>query len=168
MRRFLLTFTLVVASAGSTFAQNPAPPDFSGTWVLNVAKSKPKIKGFSDKIVITVSGSNITMRHTTDGKEWAHTYVTDGKEHVLVVAGMERKGNVDKSYWEKSALIADVTGRMPDGSEVFHQKAKWTLSADGRVLTEESEGVSWSPEFRMPTDESEVFDRSTVSIYDKQ
>jgi hypothetical protein len=168
MRRVLLTFTLLVASAGLTLAQNPGPPDFSGTWVLNVAKSKPNLKGFSDTIVITVSGSNVTMRHTTNGKEWAHTYVTDGTEHVLITKGVERKGNVDKAYWKKSTLIAEMTGRLPDGTEVLREKAKWTLSADGRVLTEESEGVSLSPEFRIPTDESEVLDRKTVSVYDKQ
>jgi len=39
-----------------------------------------------------------------------------------------------------------------DGAEAFHWKSKWTLSSNGLLLTDESEG----------------FDAKTISVYDKQ
>ncbi len=39
MRQILVTITLVLALMFSALAQTTAAPDFSGTWVLNAAKS---------------------------------------------------------------------------------------------------------------------------------
>jgi hypothetical protein len=39
MRQFLIPITLVLALMFSMFAMAAEIPDFSGTWVLNVAKS---------------------------------------------------------------------------------------------------------------------------------
>ncbi len=39
MRQFLITITLLIAVMFSVFATAAEAPDFSGTWVLNVAKS---------------------------------------------------------------------------------------------------------------------------------
>jgi hypothetical protein len=142
-------------------AQDSATPDISGTWILNLAKSKLG-KGAdvrSETVVITLSASNVAMHYTVNGKESnrAYSYVTDGKEHPFTeVQGGE---DVVKAYWKKSALVIETIGRlkMPnspdfDGSEGFHLKDRWTLSGDGRVLMEESDGG----------------DHKTVSVYDKQ
>jgi hypothetical protein len=40
MRKLLITTALALAVAFSALAQNSAPADLSGTWVLNLAKSK--------------------------------------------------------------------------------------------------------------------------------
>lgn len=97
------------------------------------------------------------MRFNTDGKESIHSHVTDGKEHV--VAEVQGGQNMEKAYWNKSALIVETFARlkMPnsptvDGSELWRLKDRWTVSADGRVLTYEAEG----------------FDAKTRSVYDKQ
>ena len=39
MRQFLITITLAIAVMSSVMAKAAETPDFSGTWVLNVAKS---------------------------------------------------------------------------------------------------------------------------------
>jgi len=62
-------------------------------------------------------------------------------------------------YWKKSSLVVETFARlkMPNmpavnGTEPWRLKDRWTLSGDGRVLTDEAEG----------------FDAKTVSVYDKQ
>jgi hypothetical protein len=65
MRQLLIAITLVLAMAFSTLAQTPAPPDFSGTWVLNAAKSTlPKESTIkSQTIVIDNKKSSIVFHY---------------------------------------------------------------------------------------------------------
>jgi hypothetical protein len=154
-----LTIPLAVALVTPIRAQNPTTPDLSGTWVLNLAKSKltKDAKVHSETLAIVSSGLNVVMRFNTDGKESAHSYVTDGKERV--VAEVQGGQNLEKAYWKKSALVVETFARlkMPNtptvnGNELWRLKDRWTLSAEGRVLTDEAEG----------------FDAKTRSVYDKQ
>jgi len=127
--------------------------------VLNLGKSKltKDAKVHSETLAIVSSGLNVVMRFNTDGKESALSYVTDGKERV--VADVQGAQNLEKAYWKKSALIVETFARlnMPNtptvnGGELWRLKDRWTLSADGRVLTYEAEG----------------FGGKTRSVYDKQ
>lgn len=158
-RIFLAAIVFALSLPAEAFAQKSPPPDITGTWVLNIAKSKlPKGADIhSEKIVITVSGSDVVMKFTIDGEQSTHMYVANGKERVFA----ELKGSevVDKAYWKKSAFITEESVRMktpdlPDinNYEVLHFKEWWKLSADGRLLTQESEGSTGR----------------TVSVYDKQ
>jgi hypothetical protein len=159
VRELLITILLVPALMVSALAQAPATPDLSGTWVLNLAKSKltKDANVHSETLEIVSAGSNVLMRFNTDGKESTHAYITDGKEHA--VAEVQGAQNLVKVYWKKSTLIVETFARlkMPNSpsvndSELWRLKDQWTLSADGRVLTYEAEG----------------FDVKTKSVYDKQ
>lgn len=143
----------------AALAQKSPPPDITGTWVCNLAKSKlPKGSDIhSEKVVITVSGLDVEMQFTIDGKQSTHLYVANGKERVFA----ELKGTeaVDKAYWRKSTLISEESWRVkrPDlpvinNYDVFYFKDWWKLSADGRVLTDETESSTGK----------------TVSVYDRQ
>lgn len=155
----LLPLTIALALAANTLAQDQPHPDLSGTWRLNLTKSK-LAKGDAtqrETLVITASGLSVTMRFDSDGKQTTRTYVIDGKEHPY--AAVRNGENLTKAYWRKSALIIEDFARlkMPDaaaanGSELWRVKEQWTLSSDGRVLTEQAEG----------------FDSKTVNIYDRQ
>lgn len=159
MRSVLLTFLLAVVFAEPLFGKRAAgTPDISGTWVLNVNKSKlAKGSGIkSETIVIECSASTVTMRDNVGGKLTTHTYFIDGKDHPLAeVHGGEV---MVKAHWKKSTLVIETSGRVKtpnnplSGSEAWHTEDKWSLSADGRVLTDKSTG----------------FDTMTVSVYDKQ
>ena len=85
MHRLLLTLALSAALCSTAFAQTAATPDLSGTWKLNLAKSKlekhSKIK--SEIITITTSGDTIQFHHAADPKDRFYTYTTDGKEHPV-------------------------------------------------------------------------------------
>ncbi len=54
MRQLLFTITLVLAVMFSALAQTTAAPDFSGTWVLNAAKSFAQLNRYiGGEIVIS-------------------------------------------------------------------------------------------------------------------
>jgi hypothetical protein len=90
------------------------------------------------------------MRYTTDGKESVEAYTADGKERTL----NENQGGkvVVKANWkgpvltiERSARLKLPTDPLLNGSEVIHDKERWKLSTDGRILTlqqDEPRGVS--------------------------
>jgi hypothetical protein len=85
-----------------------------------------------------------------------HSYIADGKERL--VADVRVGKTTEKAYWKKSSFITETIGRIttsevpPVSDEIFRAKDRWTLSPDGRVLTQESEG----------------FGDKLVSVYDKQ
>ncbi len=157
LKSFLLFFLLTVCNGSTLSAQDTTTPDLSGTWKLNLPKSKlPKTSNIHiEVLVIKCSGLSIEMSYATDGKESRHLYIVDGKERTL----QEVQGGevVEKARWKKGVLTIEITGRlkMPEqpyfnGSEVIHAKSSWVLSGDGRLLSVESE------------------DPKTVLLYDKQ
>jgi hypothetical protein len=123
-------------------------PDLSGTWVLNLAKSKlgkhPTIS--SDTVVIIASESKIEIRETVDGKEETHSYVIDGKEYPYASARVSQSvasENVTKASWKKTILMIEDIGRVRTSgvmgdAEVLHQTDRWTLSPDGKTLSEKT------------------------------
>jgi hypothetical protein len=156
VRQPLITTTLALAIAFSALAQKPVTPDLSGRWVFNPAKSKlsKDVTIGSETIVITCPNSTIRFHFTTDGKESTETYTPDGKDHMV----KEFQGGqaFSKAQWKKSVLVTESSGRlvMPnstaDGYQVIHDRDRWALSSDGRVLTRE------------------VDDPKQVFVYDKQ
>lgn len=136
---------LFFASSALLYSQSPVTPNLSGTWQLSPSKSKlPKsAKIQSETIAITSSGSDIAMRHVIDGKESSESFVADGKEKtVKKVQGGEV---VNKAQWKGAVLITETITRlnMPDQPradryEIYHDKTRWQLSADGQLLTIES------------------------------
>ena len=143
-KNFLLALLLLNVNT-ILYAQN-SMPDFSGTWRLNLEKSKlPKgTKVQSQTIAITRSGESIQMRYTTDGKESTEAYTADGKERTV----NENQGGkvVVKAKWKGPTLLIERIARLSlpsdplfNGSEVIHDKERWKLSADGRILTAEQD-----------------------------
>jgi hypothetical protein len=158
MRNFLLSLSLVLVLPDAAFAKPPAPPDISGTWALNVSKSK-LVEGNairSETVSISCSGSKIVMRDNVDGKQSAMTYYADGKEHPF--AEVEGGEDLMKAHWKKSVLLIETIARVKtqnsalDGTELWHLQDEWSVSADGRVLTEKSEG----------------FDTAETRVYERQ
>jgi len=103
MRKLLMRITFVLAVAFSALAQTAAAPDFSGTWVLNIAKSTllkdSTIK--SETIVIDNKKLAIVFHYKTDGKKSTETYTPDGKKRVtkdvLWKHGLNNNMNLDSA-----------------------------------------------------------------------
>jgi hypothetical protein len=140
--RILSIAGLAILMAVPAFAQDPAPPDLSGTWTLNLAKSEAQ-KGAAlrlQSVEIESGQLDVVMTETADGKETVSTYITDGKAAPIAqVAG----GNiVAKAYWKKSTLVTEIFGapKRPNTSAssselMIHTTQRWTLSNSGRTLT---------------------------------
>jgi hypothetical protein len=134
--QFLSTIALVLALAPSCLAQNSAASRLSGTWVLNLAKSKMgESTTRSVTLTIMCSGRTITIDNTINGKTWPPwIYTTDGKKHIF--ADIPGGPEMAKATWEKSVLVTRLIGRK--AKPPFDFTDRWTVSTDGRTLTQES------------------------------
>ncbi|MBZ5696796.1 MAG: hypothetical protein LAN36_15730 [Acidobacteriia bacterium] len=133
LRRSLLAILLGVL-ATPLLAQNPATPDFSGTWVFNPAQSQPakRVANRTETIAIACTGQTIEFHFTTDGKASTQAYLLDGKEHVgRVLGGSAVYGRAE---WKGSVLVTKFR------TDLFTFKTRWKLSSGGRVLIRSIEG----------------------------
>ena len=144
MGQILVTITLVLAVMFSALAQTTAAPDFSGTWVLNAAKSTlPKDSTIkSQTIVIDNKKSAIVFHYKTDGKKLTETYTPDGKKRVSLK--MSSGQLTSSATWHDSVLVIESTLdiKVPDATVVVTGLKPvvdtWTLAADGRTLTHDA------------------------------
>ena len=145
MRQLLVTITLVLAVMFSALAQTIAAPDFSGTWVLNVAKSTlPKDSTIKSRtIIIENKKSAIVFHYKTDGKKSTETYTPDGKKRVSVNMS---SGQLNSSAsWHDSVLVIESTLdiKIPNATVVVTGLKPvidtWTLTAEGRTLTNDAD-----------------------------
>ena len=145
MHRLLLSLALGAAFASTAFAQTAATPDFSGTWKLNLAKSKLDKHNTisSETVTITSKDATIEFHYATDGKEHTHTYIADGKERRI--AEVQGGYVVQKAAWKNNALVIEQSGRSDPspgfgGTELWLTGERWTLSSDGHTLKLDSKG----------------------------
>jgi hypothetical protein len=149
-KRVLLAVLLSSTVNVMLYAQNPAKPDLSGTWKLNVKKSK-LAKGSdlqSATLVITVSGQSLQILYSMNGRDWSETYTPDGKERKI----SEVRGAVQsaRAHWKGAILVTESSAvfTLPDqpysrANKTFHYEKRWKLSNDGLVLTVEQDDP-WS------------------------
>jgi hypothetical protein len=139
MRQVLATITLVLAVMFAAFAQTTAAPDFSGSWVLDLAKSTlPKDSTVkSETVVIEHKKSAIVFHFKTDGKKSTEIYTPDGKKRAA--------GELTSSAsWKDSVLVIESTLdiKIPNATVVVTGLKPivdmWTLAADGRTLTHDA------------------------------
>jgi hypothetical protein len=145
VRQLLITITLVLAVAFSALAQTPVTPDFSGTWVLSVAKSTlakdSAIK--SETIIIDYKRSAIVFHYKTDGKKSTETYKPDGQKRVAM--DMASGQLISKATWQGSVLVIESTLQLKIPNAVVTVSGlkpvidRWTLAPDGRTLSHEAD-----------------------------
>jgi hypothetical protein len=130
MRLALLTLITAIGCFAAT-------PDLSGTWKLNSTKSEfgqfPAPGSMTQKITSADGKITVDMKMTGEQGEFAmnSTYTTDGKESTNTgFGGGETKST---AKWDADALVIDTKGSF--GDNAFTMKDKWSLSADGKVLT---------------------------------
>ena len=134
MKRLLLILALGTAFGSFVFAQTASTPDLSGTWKLNLAKSKVSKKNAnrSEFITITTSGDMIQFHYAADPKDRMYTYTPDGKQHPLLIWAENDDSSVTAT-WKGSVLVIETTIRTSK-YEVIHSIDRWSLSNDGRTL----------------------------------
>ena len=132
-RRVVTSVALLVLLAAAAAA---APPNLSGDWKLNISKSEfgemPPPTSMSQKIThddpkLTVSlkqsgamgDFDATANYTTDGKECTNTFLNNPAKSTV--------------KWDGDALTIETKGKFGDTD--YTLKDKWTVSADGKVMT---------------------------------
>ena len=134
-RWFLTALTLFVGLAAAAQAK----PNFSGDWKLNVDKSEfgpmppptsmtSKIDHADPDLKVTSAISGAQGDMTVDAK-----YNTEGKETSNQFGPMESKTT---AKWDGDDLIMDT--KLDAGGTEIVIKGKWSLSADGKTLTQSS------------------------------
>lgn len=137
----------VAVLACASFAQDK--PNFSGTWILDVAKSDfgPVPGPTSETEKIEQNGQTIKISVSGEGEQgkqqFTYTYVTDGKEVTVSpdAPGAHPAPEVTmqsiSSEWEGAALV--VHQKLTYGTEPVTGVSRYTLSPDGNVLSVNSD-----------------------------
>jgi hypothetical protein len=151
----LALILLIVSTTAS--AQDKVAPNLSGTWKMNLAKSKlPKAsKVQSETVIIKQDGLQIEFHFDIDGNQSVHGYTADKKEKVIREVPQAGTKIVEKAYWKGATLVTEskiVFNMSSPIGEMMPTKDSWTVSSDGLVLTEKSQSE----------------DGQSETVYDKQ
>ena len=126
-------FTLTLGLSGAAQAK----PNFSGDWKLNVDKSEfgPMPPPTSMTMKIDHDDPNMKVATAVSGPQGDMSvdakYTTDGKESINSMGPMEAKSTMN---WDGDDLA--VTTKLDAGGTEIAIKGKWTLSTDGKTLTQ--------------------------------
>jgi hypothetical protein len=137
MRKAIVAALSVTAFATSMFAQSK--PNFSGTWKLNVAKCDFGPLPAPDSRVDVIVHDDPTIKDdiTQTGGQGDFTgtinYTTDGKEATNKMGPREVKSTLG---WEGSHLVVNSKLMLNDAEITI--KSVWTLSDDGKTLTQDA------------------------------
>jgi hypothetical protein len=155
-RKALVTTLGVFALAASLAAQSK--PNFSGTWTLNVTKSDfgPLPPSSSRVDVIDHSDPSLKIHTVDDGAQGKLDYTlsmaTDGKEVTNNAGGGTEVKNT--AAWEGAGLVVGTKLNF-QGTDVTIRSV-WTLSADGKTLTQAAHLVAGA---LGETDQTLVFEK---------
>jgi hypothetical protein len=113
-------------------------PNYSGTWKLNVSKSDfgPLPPPDSRVDVIDHTDPNVKINVNQQGAQGnidaVVKYTTDGKEVTNTIGDREQKST---AVWENGKLAINSKFSINDAE--ITTKSIWTLSADGKTLTQD-------------------------------
>jgi hypothetical protein len=133
-----------------------AAPNFSGNWVLNIAKSQYGQFPAPDVMtrLVQMQPSQIFMSTYQKGSQGEVTsqlkYTTDGKPSV-------NGTSTGTARWDGDTLIVE-SSRTLQGAKLT-QRDLWTLSADGKTLTIQSHIKLPNGEF----DVKQVFEKAPAA-----
>jgi len=136
MRKMIYRFLLASVILAVALSVAQAKSDFTGTWKVNVAKSDFGPAPTPDSVVETIVHQEPTVKVKyvqvggTGDVSSDMEYTTDGKESVNHLGDNEFK---TKLRWEGDDLVGETQGSF-DGND-FTAKDRWSLSADGKIMT---------------------------------
>jgi len=163
--RKLLFLPAILLYCGYAVAQ-PARPDFTGTWKLNIPKStkgEHSLQDVSPNLVYTetIAQSKDSIAITTKADGAANpmdgTYAVNGKFKI------EKLGNnyhYIKVGWEGSTLVFEISDRdskKETAKYLSYIRESWILSPDGKVLTEFRRTAT--PQEKKVDDQKYMFDK---------
>lgn len=133
----VLALTALLTGAAAQAADHP---DFSGTWKLNNAKSDfgPMPQGpekFERKVDHKDPEMKVSTTQSMMGNEQttAVAYTIDGQEHEVRMGAATAKITAN---WKASVL--EINAKREIQGNAITSTETWTLSAEGKVLTVDS------------------------------
>ena len=127
----------ILVAVLATFAAAADKPDFSGAWKLDPDKSNFGPMPAPDKMERKVSHKDpsLSVDESRSGAQgdmaMSFKYTTDGKESTNSFMGQDMKST---AAWDGSALV--INSKADFGGAEVKITSKWSLSADGKVLTD--------------------------------
>jgi hypothetical protein len=141
----LLLVTLCIGVAGRVAAQAQDAPDFTGTWKLNMDKSKFR-KGTTlepETLVIKFTGLTIEMLSITASQKHLQTYTADARPKRIPAGPTGEM--LTTTQWKDRALIISVhlSADLPGlgKQDLGSSKDRWRMSDDGKTLIDEHLGT---------------------------
>jgi len=142
IRSVAAALLLAAAAAGTMAASKDRQVDFSGTWKLNMQKSKGAPDWRPDTVLVVLQSPYqihfvyfLTSAAPTPFE--THDYVTNGKESKLYTTGAE---TAYASVRWSSKYVLQVRMHHQVRSEIadtdWTETDTWTLSDDGKTLTQ--------------------------------
>ena|SRR5450631_883282 len=124
----ILAFSLCLVATRVSAQQ--AKPNLTGTWKLNLNKSKlaPRHGPGGDSYIIKHSEPRLEIDHMFSGRSEIYSYVTDGKERVASRSQQDGETRA-KTYWDGDTLVIE---KHQAGS---FWVSRYTLSQDAKSLT---------------------------------
>jgi len=130
-------FAAVFAAMALAALPSLAKPNFSGEWKLNTSKSNfgqmPAPSSATYKITHDDPKLSTSVKQSSEMGEFNFdaNYTTDGKECTNQGFGGSTIKSVVK--WDGDMLLIETKGKFGDNE--FTGNEKWTISADGKMLT---------------------------------
>lgn len=149
-RRSFVLSVFVAAGLIAGAGQAQAKPNFTGDWKLNVDKSNFGPMPAPEKLTQKIEHKDPSMKvsQSQSGPQgemsWDVTYSTDGKETSATIGPMETKST---AVWEGDVLVVETKLKAGEADIVI--KSKWTLSADGKTITQAAHLVTPQGELDM-------------------
>jgi hypothetical protein len=156
-RIFLIILGSLFCSASTHVSAQQAKPNLTGTWKINLSKSKlaPQHGPGIDRYKIKHSEPRVEMEHTFNGRSETYTYMTDGKER-MANGSLQDGATRAKTHWDSDTLV--IEKKQAIGSVgAFVWISRFTLSQDGKslVVTQHASKSSFGAAF----DESLIYEK---------
>ena len=137
--RIRLILLLAALSAGLTIAGSTQKPDLTGTWILNLEKSRLQIGDKIESGTFTIEHQEPQFRFSrvflAGGREDSTSYAltTDGKEKIENGPGRTTSSRL---YWDGDVLVLDERIVLKDGRQATNV-VRYSLQEGGRTLVAE-------------------------------
>jgi hypothetical protein len=129
----LIILAFLFCSVATHVSAQQAKPNLTGTWKLNLSKSKlaPQHGPGGDRYKIKHSEPRLEMEHTFYGRSETYSYMTDGKERVANRSPQDGETRA-KAYWDGDTLV--IEKHQETGRAGIIWMSRYTLSQDGKSL----------------------------------
>jgi hypothetical protein len=143
-RKVIAIAACLIATGSSAIAATR--PNFTGTWVMDPARSLSIPAGLKQTMTVTHTGDQVKVENKIASpqgeRSFTDIYALDNKEAEFspqTLTGPAPGKGKRKAYWlpdDKGILVSEeTTVDSANGPVVNNQMRKWTLSSDGSTLT---------------------------------